>query len=59
MLIAQKIRLYPNREQVIKLDNMFGCARFVYNKCLENFKNKKKTTYFELSKEFPFLKDCS
>ena len=59
MLIAQKIRIYPNKKQVIKLDNMFGCARFVYNKCLENFKSKKKTTYSELLKEFPFLKDCS
>ena len=59
MLITQKIRIYPNKKQVIKLDNLFGCARFVYNKCLENFKNEKKITYHELLDEFPFLKDCS
>ena len=59
MLIAQKIRIYPNKKQVIKLNNMFGCARFVYNKCLENFKNKKKITYRDLIYEFPFLNECS
>ena len=59
MLIAQKIRIHPNKKQVIKLDNMFGCARFVYNKCLESFQNKKKITYSELLDEFPFLKECS
>ena len=59
MLIAQKIRIYPNKEQVTKLDNMFGCARFVYNKCLENFKNEKKITYRDLINEYSFLKECS
>lgn len=59
MLIAQKIRIYPNKEQVIKLDNMFGCARFVYNKCLENFKDKKKIKYSELLNEHSFLNECS
>jgi len=30
-----KIRVYPNKEQEQKLTQYMGCARFVYNSCLE------------------------
>lgn len=32
---AIKIRLYPSAEQTIYLGKLFGCSRFVYNKCLD------------------------
>lgn len=31
MLRAVKIRLYPNKEQELKLNKVLGCYRFVYN----------------------------
>ena len=31
MLRAIKIRLYPNKEQELKLNKVLGCYRFVYN----------------------------
>ena len=35
MLRALKIRLYPNKEQQTKMNQVLGCYRFVYNQCLE------------------------
>ena len=35
MLRGIKIRLYPNKEQQTRIDNVLGCYRFVYNKTLE------------------------
>lgn len=43
MLKALKIRIYPNKTQQTKLTKLFGCYRFVYNKCLE----LKQTRYKE------------
>lgn len=47
MLKAVKIRLYPNKEQTIKINKLLGCCRVVYNQCLnrkiESYKNDGKT----------------
>ena len=52
MLKAIKIRLYPSDDQVIYLNKLFGCSRFIYNKCL----NYKITTY-EKEKKSTSLSD--
>ena len=41
MLRAIKIRLYPNKGQVIQYNKLLGCYRVVYNQCL----NKKIESY--------------
>ena len=43
MLRGIKVRLYPNKEQQERLNQVLGCYRFVYNKTLE----LKKTAYDE------------
>ena len=43
MLRGIKVRLYPNKEQQVRLNKLLGCYRFVYNKTLE----LKKTAYDE------------
>ena len=55
MLIAIKIRLYPNKEQEHKINKTLGCYRFVYNHMLalkQEAYNKYKTNLglCELSK---------
>jgi len=64
MLRAIKIRLYPNREQELKLNKVLGCYRFVYNQMLalkqqEYNENKKSLGLTDLSKHFhgTLLKD--
>ena len=67
---AFKYRLYPNVSQQILLSKTFGCARFVYNKCLEEqqrryVRGEKYASYFEMSnylvrvlkKEHEFLRE--
>lgn len=54
---AIKIRLYPNKEQEHKLNNILGCYRFVYNHMLalkqkEYNENKKSLGLKELSRYF-------
>lgn len=54
---AIKIRLYPNKEQEQKLNNILGCYRFVYNHMLalkqkEYNENKKSLGLKELSRYF-------
>lgn len=41
MLKAVKIRLYPNKTQQSYINQLLGCYRLVYNKCLD----RKKTVY--------------
>ena len=41
MLKAVKIRLYPNKTQQSYINQLLGCYRLVYNKCLD----RKKTAY--------------
>ena len=43
MLRAVKIRLYPNKEQELKLNKVLGCYRFVYNQMLAQKQNAYKT----------------
>ena len=64
MLRAIKIRLYPNKEQELKLNKVLGCYRFVYNQTLarkqqEYTDNKKTLGLSDLSKYFhnELLKD--
>lgn len=64
MLRAIKIRLYPNKEQELKLNKVLGCYRFVYNRMLalkqqEYNENKKSLGLTDLSKYFhgTLLKD--
>lgn len=64
MLRVIKIRLYPNKEQELKLNKVLGCYRFVYNHMLalkqkEYNDNKKSLGLKELSKYFhgTLLKD--
>lgn len=64
MLRAVKIRLYPNKEQELKLNKVLGCYRFVYNQMLalkqkEYNENKKSLGLKDLSKHFygTLLKD--
>ena len=57
MLRAIKIRLYPNKEQELKLNKVLGCYRFVYNQTLarkqqEYIDNKKSLGLTDLSKYF-------
>ena len=39
MLRGIKVRLYPNKEQQTRLNQVLGCYRFVYNKTLEIKRN--------------------
>ena len=57
MLRAIKIRLYPNKEQELKLNKVLGCYRFIYNHMLalkqkEYDDNKKLLGLTDLSKYF-------
>lgn len=60
MLKAYKFRIYPNKTQVKKLEQTFGCCRFVWNQYVEMFNNGEKLkSITELKKEFVFLNDVS
>ena len=66
-----KYRIYPNKEQEILIQKTFGCARFIYNKMLENrittyekykenkieLKKQKYRTPASYKGEFPWLKE--
>jgi len=67
---AYRYRIYPDKDQRQKLAATFGCARFVYNKCLdeherryaagEKYASKTDMNNYcvrTLKKEFPFLKE--
>lgn len=70
MYKAYKYRIYPNKEQQAKMEQFFGCCRFVYNKCIEwhsdaykswkqNGTNIGKTPLITtFKKDFVFLKEC-
>ena len=58
---AYKFRFYPTKSQIKKLNDTFGCARYVYNHFLglkqELYnKEKKSMSYSECSKELTVLK---
>jgi len=61
---AFKFRLYPNNKQSTMIDKTIGCARFIYNKMLDDKikhyeKNKLILNNYpsQYKEEFPFLKD--
>ena len=62
---AYKYRIYPDEEQKNFINQTIGCARFIYNKMLEDkikyYKENEKmliNTPAQYKKEFPFLKDA-
>lgn len=70
MYKAYKYRIYPNKEQQIKMNQFFGCCRFVYNKCIEWYSDAYKSwkengtdigktpLLTEFKKDYEFLKEC-
>jgi putative transposase len=62
MLKSFKYRIYPTDDQIVKLSNIFGQVRFVYNLGLETKINAWKThrksiTVFDLNNQIKDLKD--
>ena len=58
---AYKFRFYPTKDQIAKLDNTFGCVRYVYNYFLAlrkelYVKDKKSMSFFDSCKELALLK---
>lgn len=54
MFMAHKYRIYPNKEQEILIQKIFGCCRFVYNQTL----SYKKSLYENEKKSMSKI-DCS
>ena len=52
-----KYRIYPNLMQITKLNQLFGCCRYVWNQSLAHCNqlyssSQKKASYVDLTKEF-------
>ncbi len=52
-----KYRIYPNHIQVTKLNQLFGCCRYVWNQSLAHcnqlyINDQKKPSYVDLTKQF-------
>ena len=70
MYKAYKYRIYPNKEQQLKMNQFFGCCRFVYNKCIEWYSAAYKSwkengtdigktpLLTEFKKDHEYLKEC-
>lgn len=57
---AYKYRLYPNKVQIQKLSQAFGCVRFVWNNAVESFNEKENIrTIPSLKEDFVFLGNVS
>ena len=54
MLKAIKIRLYPTKDHIFYLNKLFGCSRYIYNRCLEY-----KISTYETEKKSTSLSDTS
>lgn len=58
--IAQKIRIYPNKEQQIYLSKSFGIARFAYNwglqRSIDLYNQGIRTSIRTLKQEFNSIK---
>lgn len=55
-----KVRCYPTKEQIKKLDKFYGDVRFTYNKCIEekandNFNNLRNKYVTEYKEKYIFL----
>ena len=62
MLKSYKYRIYPTQDQIVKLSNIFGQVRFVYNLGLETKINawkshRKSISAFDLNNQIKDLKD--
>ena len=58
---AYKYRLVPNKEQAVLFAQYAGCARYVYNRALADYKKAqeneiKRPTYTEAANKLPFMK---
>ena len=60
---AVKIRIYPNKEQRVQIEQTIGCSRFIYNQMLADkisyYQKEKKmlrNTPAGYKKEYPWLK---
>ena len=62
-----KIRLYPNKEQINKMNSFFGCRRYVYNYFLDYATENKVYNYniwskllteLKNSNDYSYLKEC-
>lgn len=57
---SYKFRIYPNKTQSIKLNNTFGCVRYVWNQFVESFnKLENHSSIKELRNINNFLKEVS
>ena len=61
MLKAIKLRIYPEKEQIIYISKLLGSSRFIYNNCLafkikEYKENAKSIRFSELGKHLTHLK---
>ena len=61
MLKAIKLRIYPEKEQIIYISKLLGSSRFIYNNCLdfkikEYKENNKSISFKELGKHLTHLK---
>ena len=61
---AVKIRIYPNNEQRVQIEQTIGCSRFIYNQMLADkisyYQKEKKmlrNTPAGYKKEYPWLKE--
>lgn len=45
--MALKIRIYPNKNQMILLNKNFGCTRYMYNELLSLYKEKGKVVSYK------------
>ena len=61
---AVKIRIYPNKEQIVQIEQTIGCSRFIYNQMLADkisyYQKEKKmlrNTPAGYKKEYPWLKE--
>ncbi|NES06113.1 MAG: helix-turn-helix domain-containing protein, partial [Okeania sp. SIO2F4] len=57
MKARYKYRIYPNQIQINKLNQLFGCCRYVWNQSLEYcnqlyVNGQRKTSYVDLTKQF-------
>jgi putative transposase len=62
LLRTFKVRFYPTKEQIIKLNKYFGCSRFTYNKCVHDkitgdYTNIRDKYVTQLVNKYNFLKD--
>ncbi|MFQ7420567.1 MAG: helix-turn-helix domain-containing protein [Blautia massiliensis (ex Durand et al. 2017)] len=44
---AVKIRIYPNKEQRVQIEQTIGCSRFIYNQMLAD-----KISYYQKEKRY-------